>query len=354
MTAVYAYHPDGLRLLKRVNGVMHTHVWCGMHIVLELNANRQVMNRFIRGLTLLSSYFHGWYVHNARGDVVQLIGNEGGAVLRTYRYTAFGVEINASVGDTNPFRFAAEYYDRETGRIYLRARFFDPRIGRFTQPDPHWNVGNMQRCSWSVIQSGNLFVFGINNPVRFIDPLGLYIIVAANSSNANAILSSLQSMTQDDLRWASSRCRTYWRLTITQSSSSTASAGTEMLREMNTSGTRFNLTNSLTDLDVSVGVSLVIAHGNFHRNVTVPVNAALRATIREGTAVAAGVNIPFIGAAQGAVARWPWFLSQVNHGAPWDIKRPGPWRDTIGSTYPGFGVHVYFRGYLMTVEALGN
>ena len=40
--------------------------------------------------------------------------------------------------------YSGEYYDRETGRIYLRARFFDPRLGRFTQPDPHWGIHNMQ------------------------------------------------------------------------------------------------------------------------------------------------------------------------------------------------------------------
>ena len=71
--------------------------------------------------------------------------------------------------------------------------FFDPRIGRFTQPDPHWNVGNMQfgdtrvmrngrlvPDAWAITQAGNLFVFGINNPVMFIDPTGLFIRRALN------------------------------------------------------------------------------------------------------------------------------------------------------------------------------
>ena len=184
MVAEYTYRPDGLRLTKTVDGVLTTHVWDGMFIVLEMNASGQMVNRFLRGLTLLSSYFHGWYTFNARGDVVQLVGNSGG-VLRTYRYTAFGVELNASEGDTNPFRFAAEYYDRETGRIYLRARFYDPRIGRVTQPDPFWNVGNMRDCAWSIIQAGNLFVYTMNNPVMFIDPSGLAFIIAWSASNSD-------------------------------------------------------------------------------------------------------------------------------------------------------------------------
>ena len=124
--------------------------------------------------------------HNARGDVV-LRTRDNGTVLGTYRYTAFGVELNPVASNTNPFRFAGEYLDFETGRYYLRARLYDPRIGRFTQPDPFWNTGNMQFGSspvtmghgvmrpdaWAIMQAANLFVYCMNNPVYWIDPSGL-------------------------------------------------------------------------------------------------------------------------------------------------------------------------------------
>ena len=172
MVAVYRYRPDGLRLSKTVDGVVTKHVWCGMHIVLELNASRQVVNRFIRGLTLLSSYFHGWYTFNARGDVVMLVSCSG-VVLRTYRYTAFGVELSQGDGDTNLFRFAGMYWDSHTQTYMTPNRHFNPRIGRWTQPDPFWGIHNMQNCAWSIIQAGNLFVYCGNNPVMFFDPSGL-------------------------------------------------------------------------------------------------------------------------------------------------------------------------------------
>ena len=173
MVAEYTYRPDGLRLTKTVDGVLTTHVWDGMFIALELNASRQVVNRFLRGLRLLRSDNHGWYVHNARGDVIGLTDNVG-VMVRTYRYTAFGVELNQSAGDTNPFRFAGEYYDRETGTYYLRFRTFNPRLGRFTQPDPFWNIGNMMGSHAAIIQAGNLFMYCMHNPVRFVDPWGLW------------------------------------------------------------------------------------------------------------------------------------------------------------------------------------
>ena len=76
--------------------------------------------------------------------------------------------------NTNPFRYAGEYWDWETQTYYLRARHFNPRTGRFTQPDPFWNISNMTSNTAAVLQSGNLFVYTMHNPVRFIDPTGLF------------------------------------------------------------------------------------------------------------------------------------------------------------------------------------
>ena len=36
----------------------------------------------------------------------------------------------------NPFRYSGEYFDEETGFYYLRARYYDPSIGRFLTEDP--------------------------------------------------------------------------------------------------------------------------------------------------------------------------------------------------------------------------
>ncbi|MBQ8637190.1 MAG: RHS repeat-associated core domain-containing protein, partial [Clostridia bacterium] len=57
------------------------------------------------------------------------------------------------------FRYCGEYYDVETGFIYLRARYYDPMVGRFTSVDP--------------IKDGlNWYAYCYNNPVAYIDPSG--------------------------------------------------------------------------------------------------------------------------------------------------------------------------------------
>jgi len=58
------------------------------------------------------------------------------------------------------FRYCGEYFDEETGLIYLRNRYYDPSIGRFITEDP--------------IKDGfNWYTYCGNNPVNRWDPWGL-------------------------------------------------------------------------------------------------------------------------------------------------------------------------------------
>ena len=201
MTAEYLYRADGLRQRKTVNGQVTEHEWVMGQIVAERNGAGQAINAFHIGIGinhLIQSHNHGFYLLNARGDVVQRVDNNGN-VLRTYRYDAFGNmvlpdgrhEQSAYPGaDNNPFRFTGQYWDWERGEYYLRARSFNPRLGRFTQPDPHWTIHNGNMIFGDapmllndiympnvrvILQTGNLFVYALNDPMRFTDPSGLNV-----------------------------------------------------------------------------------------------------------------------------------------------------------------------------------
>ena len=115
---------------------------------------------YVRGINLIyandgdKTYYH----FNAHGDVVALT-NSNGTKTKSYSYNAFGVEYNEATLDSNPFRYCGEYYDKETKTIYLRARYYNPAQGRFTQEDP--------------IRDGfNWYTYCGGNPVNFIDPRG--------------------------------------------------------------------------------------------------------------------------------------------------------------------------------------
>jgi len=111
------------------------------------------------------------YVLNAHGDVFDLF-NSDGETVKEYDYDAFGNELNPSASDTNPFRYCAEYFDVESGQIYLRNRYYQPVTGRFTQLDP--------------IRDGlNWYAYCANNPIVFVDRSGLTYIIAWSYSNSD-------------------------------------------------------------------------------------------------------------------------------------------------------------------------
>ena len=48
------------------------------------------------------------------------------------------------------------------------------------------------------------------------------------------------------------------------------------------------------------------------------------------------------------------FRSEVDHKAPWDIKRESSWVKTIGTPFPGKDILVLYHGVTLTPENLGN
>ena len=98
-----------------------------------------------------------YYLYNGHSDVVKLT-NSSGDVVKSYDYDSFGNEKNIDNNDTNVFRYCGEYFDKETGKIYLRARYYDPEIGRFISEDSYLGEADDPL-------SLNLYTYCANNPV---------------------------------------------------------------------------------------------------------------------------------------------------------------------------------------------
>ena len=73
----------------------------------------------------------------------------------------FGVEQDLDESDKNPFRYSGEYFDKETGTYYLRARYYTPSTGRFLTED-------------SARDGNNWYVYCDNNPIRYVDSNGAW------------------------------------------------------------------------------------------------------------------------------------------------------------------------------------
>ena len=110
--------------------------------------------------------------------------DSSGAIVKTYSYDAFGVEESIDSSDTNPFRYCGEYYDSEIEQIYLRARYYDPSLGRFTQQDPAMEDGY------------NWYVYCGNEPVNGLDPTGNHRLPITEEVNGEIVTTA----EREDLR----------------------------------------------------------------------------------------------------------------------------------------------------------
>ena len=96
--------------------------------------------------------------------MVQLTA-ESGRVIKTYEYASFGNEVKPDSKDDNPFRYCGEYYDKETEEIYLRARYYQPEMGRFLTRDTYTGEEDEP-------QSLHLYAYCENDGVNMVDPSG--------------------------------------------------------------------------------------------------------------------------------------------------------------------------------------
>ena len=195
VTAEYSYAPNGLRLSKTIDGVRTDYVLDDVDVVAELHEG-DLTAYYARGIDLFASFIgedQYFYLHNAHGDVV-LLTDEDGYVNWVYEYDAFGNEKEPDASDNNPFRYCGEYFDTETGSYYLRARYYDPAIGRFVQEDSYWN--NYNRIydpedfvsNTAIIQSSNLYVYCCGNAVMYVDPTGKLLQAVRDAAVHNAVL----------------------------------------------------------------------------------------------------------------------------------------------------------------------
>jgi RHS repeat-associated protein len=174
--ATYLYDPRGNRIEKDVwtSGSGTTTVtrfaYDGQNIWADLNSNSALQTRYVRGdvvdqvfARISSGGTVAHYLTDRLGSV-RLLTDASGAVQDQITYNGYGGvtnETNAAFGDR--WKFTGRESDSETGLQYNRARYYEPKTGRWLSIDPmDFAAGD-----------SNLYRYVTNSPTNAIDPSGL-------------------------------------------------------------------------------------------------------------------------------------------------------------------------------------
>jgi RHS repeat-associated protein len=157
----------GDRVAKTVDGLTTAYVLdpaAGLTQVLQETTAGQTTS-YLYGHDLLAQYDSGtwaYHLNDGLGSVRQL-ANPVGQVVQGYSFSPFGVPLDESGGE--PYGFTGEQWDASAGLVYLRARYYDPGVGRFVSKDP-WPGDAFRPRSLAS------YVYVENNPCNLVDLTG--------------------------------------------------------------------------------------------------------------------------------------------------------------------------------------
>lgn len=165
VSASFGYDGLGRRRAKTVGGVTTQFLYDGLNPVQELASGTPTANT-LTGLAI-DEYFRRidssatrYYLADAQGSSTALTDGSG-TVQTSYTYEPFGGLSTSGASTTNALAYTGREADG-TGLFFYRARYYDPRLQRFTSEDPLGSEGGL-----------NLFVYAENQPTALVDPLGL-------------------------------------------------------------------------------------------------------------------------------------------------------------------------------------
>ena len=116
------------------------------------------------------------YYHLDALGSVRVVTNQAGVVVSRHDLMPFGEEWQPVTLGREALLFTGKERDFETGLDYFGARYLKAALGRFTTVDP---AGGRLAAP----QTLNRYAYVSNNPLRFVDPTGMYEVDAACSKD---------------------------------------------------------------------------------------------------------------------------------------------------------------------------
>jgi RHS repeat-associated protein len=167
MTNTFGYAGDDERLWKQGPGGLQ--VWiAGIYeekqgkVLFYVIAGGQKVCTFDATGTNVFEYYHADHLHST-----SILTDTNGLRVQHHEYSAFGRDRFTDSTTAFPLshRFTGQVLDEDTGLYYYGARYYDPELARFIQPDTIIpDFGDPQGY--------NRYSYVLNNPFKYVDPDG--------------------------------------------------------------------------------------------------------------------------------------------------------------------------------------
>ena len=154
------YDAEGLRYGVKENGISTRFVYHQGELLQEEREGGRNSYYLRSGIEAAQMGGELYYYHQDEQLSTALLTDHVGKVRDHYQYSAFGEMLEGSESVGNRIRYTGQQYDEISGQYYLRARYYNPVVGRFLQEDVYQGDGL------------NLYAYCGNNPVRYYDPSG--------------------------------------------------------------------------------------------------------------------------------------------------------------------------------------
>ena len=163
----FQYGADGVRQSKRDATSAVQFIYDGLNVIQEVsNMTGQTAAEYLHGPLGVIKQRLGtqdqWYLLDGLGSTAALTDAKQNAT-DTYTYEGFGNKGTTTGTTVNPYKYVAGsgyYTDDESDLMLLTLRYYDAALGRFITRDPA-SVGP------------NLYAYASNNPLKYVDPIGL-------------------------------------------------------------------------------------------------------------------------------------------------------------------------------------
>ncbi|MBV9896015.1 MAG: RHS repeat-associated core domain-containing protein [Chloroflexi bacterium] len=195
------YDGDGNRVAETASGVITGYLVddrnpTGYAQVVEEISNSSVQRVYTYGLSRISENQTSgvsFYGYDGQGSV-RLLLDTGGAITDQYTFDAFGSLVSRTGSTPNAYLYSGEQSDPNLSFYYLRARYMEPKTGRFWTADSYdgdpFDPRSLHRYSYAA-----------QNPITNRDPSGRQLttieLLAISAIVGYSVYLGVQALTPD-------------------------------------------------------------------------------------------------------------------------------------------------------------